>query len=243
MEDSPSKLESIDSDKFMQLYYVERLPFDDIANQLGVTESMVRRYIRIKNLEKRTSEIESLLLEKFPKLYYEEKLSIREMAKCLEVSRASIRTFIKTHNLEIRPHKYDLISSRIFNKLFYSEKLQIDEIAKQLEVPERIIENYIRAQDLEKRRLKPIKEIQDLMFGTECVSCERPRAHIHKKDGVPHKPKVLWTKKSLITLEPNDWVALCIPCHRLTHSLMKSFGCQWNDIEKLLKELKSKWLS
>ncbi|MHA1636572.1 MAG: hypothetical protein ACTSUB_01010, partial [Candidatus Thorarchaeota archaeon] len=130
-----------------------------------------------------------------------------------------------------------------FRRLYYEEELPLDEMAEALDVSVRTIIRYREDGNLEDRVLKYGNELRDELFGTECVGCGAPKKHIHKKDGEPHPSHILWSRKSLLKLKPDDWVALCVSCHRLTHSLMKSFGCEWDDIEKSLKELRRRYLS
>jgi len=146
--------------------------------------------------------------------------------------------------MEIRtyPFKIDLDLDEV-SELYYDEELTMREIAKRLGASQQVVRKFIEDHDLEKRTTQSVKEIQDELFGEYCISCRKPREVIHRKDGVPHKRSVTWSKTSLRTLNPDEWASLCKPCHRLTHSLMKSFGCEWDDIEKILKKLADDWLS
>ena len=97
-------------------------------------------------------------------------------------------------------------------------------------------ERALARKDTVKKRLKRIKDLRDKIFGTECKICGKTRdLVIHKKDGMEHDRDFLWRKGNLESVNPNEWVALCISCHRGTHWMMQTYRYEWDDIESHLK--------
>lgn len=85
-----------------------------------------------------------------------------------------------------------------------------------------------------------IKKLREEIFGTMCEICrckknDRTLA-IHRKDFTEHKQNHLWTKGNLQSIAPEEWVALCIACHRGVHWLKDSLGFQWNVVKSYLNE-------
>ena len=73
----------------------------------------------------------------------------------------------------------------------------------------------------------------DKIFGTACYLCGREkfddrRHHLHQKDGRPHNSAY----SALYAIEnPDEWVRLCMYCHKAAHWLMER-GWSWSRIER-----------
>jgi hypothetical protein len=96
----------------------------------------------------------------------------------------------------------------------------------------------IRASQLHILR-EDIRELRFDMFGDECEVCQRHREDVklilHRKDGEPHHRNSTWTQEFVKTVDPDDWVMLCIRCHNGIHWLMKRLGVKWNQVASSLE--------
>ncbi len=226
-------------EEVFRLYNEDGLSLRKIGEHFGVSIGPIRRIFEEHNMEY-GQEIQ-IDPEVIHKLYFDEGLSKEEVCERLGVSKRPINRIIEEQDL-LR-NRSGLIDIDDFSRLYYVEELTMTEISKHFEVSQNTLKRFLKKHKLEERTTRTVREIRDEMFGKDCVSCRRPKEVIHKKDGEPHERYRTWTKKALRTVNPNEWVALCEPCHRLTHSLMKSFSCEWDDIEKILTELAKEWLS
>jgi hypothetical protein len=74
--------------------------------------------------------------------------------------------------------------------------------------------------------------MREKLFGTNCQICtEERKLAIHRKDGTEHNPDDLWKLKYLKTVNPDEYAAVCIPCHRGVHWRMRKYGQNWEQIK------------
>ncbi len=89
-------------------------------------------------------------------------------------------------------------------------------------------------------RQQELKELRENLFGTECrvcgVSKDEKTLAIHRKDFQGHEHNKFWKKCTLESLNPDNYAALCIQCHRGVHWMHKEHSTSWADIEKHLQE-------
>lgn len=68
----------------------------------------------------------------------------------------------------------------------------------------------------------------DELFGTSCFFCGKTAAlALHKKDGQRHNDSL--TARYAIEA-PQEWVRLCIFCHKIVHWNMGHLGMSWEEI-------------
>ena len=68
------------------------------------------------------------------------------------------------------------------------------------------------------------------VFGKTCFFCGgKVHVLLHRKDGVQHKRYSITVQIAL--KNPNEWVKLCYPCHKVVHWMMKHFKMTWEEIE------------
>ncbi|MHA2229498.1 MAG: hypothetical protein ACXABZ_14185 [Candidatus Thorarchaeota archaeon] len=86
------------------------------------------------------------------------------------------------------------------------------------------------------RRQQELKEMREQLFGTECKICgvsnEDKILAIHRKDFTEHEQNKLWIKGELERIDPEEWVSLCVACHRGVHWIHKQHGTEWKDIDQ-----------
>jgi predicted DNA-binding protein YlxM (UPF0122 family) len=230
----------IDPDEVFRLYNEDGLSLRKIGEHFGVSIGPIRRIFEEHNMEY-SQEIQ-IDPDVIHHLYFEEGLSKEEVCERLGVSKRPIDRIFEDQGWEKRPAGFQPVEIDLdeFKRLYYGEELLLKEIAQHFEVSETTVSRFRKEHNLKIRDKTTIRNLRDSLFGTECVTCGKPRRLIHKKDGEPHITEILWRKKDLLALDPNDWVALCRPCHRITHSLMRYYHCEWKAIEIALKKLAGK---
>jgi predicted HNH restriction endonuclease len=71
------------------------------------------------------------------------------------------------------------------------------------------------------------KELRDKLFGSSCAICgsslKAKSLPIHEKNGLNHLEREALKR-------PEDFVRLCIICHKGVHWCMEQFGMSWDDI-------------
>ena len=236
----------IDPEEVFRLYNEEGLSHRKIGEHFGVSDGPIRRifkehgmpYDRFRTIQDKTQ----INPEDLHYFYFELGLSKEATCEALGISKRPFDRILKENGWEARPIGFQKIEINIdeFKRLYYEEGLHLYEIAKLLGVSNGTLRRFRKEHKMETRENPTIIELRDSLFGTDCEICGKPKKFIHRKDGQFHPTEILWNRKKLLKLNLDDWVALCRPCHRLTHSLMRNFGCEWDEIEKTLKEVAEK---
>ncbi len=217
--------------------YDDGMSIRNIGEHYGVSYGRIHRIFEEHGKEYgREIQIDPDIIHR---LYFEEGLSKDEVCERLGVSKKPIDRIFEEQEWEKRPSGFQPIEIDIdeFKRLYYKEELELDLIAECLQVSTSTVIRFREEQELEDRVLKYGKELRDEIFGTDCRLCGEPYEHVHRKDGKPHKSHILWSRKSLLKLNPDDWAALCEGCHRVTHMLMRTYGFDWNQIETKVKDM------
>ena len=206
--------------------YVPRLCFDEgltqreAAQKLGVSEDEIRGVFRKKGWETRLDpRKKSIDAEEVRRLYFDEGFSQQEVAEKLGFTSASpIRRIFRENGWKPRRDRTG-ISMRFF------ESKEERELART---------------EARRATTQRIKELRDAIFGAECRICGLSKDErtlvIHRKDGAEHGTNALWGISTLKSLNPDEWAALCIPCHRGVHWLMSETGINWDTIESRLEK-------
>ncbi len=227
----------IDPEEVFRLYDEEGLSLKTIGEHFGVSIGPIRRILKENNMEY-SQEIQ-IDPKSIHRLYFDEGFSKEEVCELLGVSKKPIDRIFKEEGWDKRPVGFQPVEIDLddFKQLYYEEELELDLIAERLQVSTITVIRFREEHKLEDRVLKYGKELRDEIFGTECRLCGKHYEHVHKKDGKPHKSHILWSRKSLLKLNPDDWAALCMPCHRVSHTLMRAYDFDWNQIEKKVKDI------
>ncbi|MDF1540551.1 MAG: hypothetical protein P1Q69_16765 [Candidatus Thorarchaeota archaeon] len=236
-QESLEAIEQIDPDEVYTLYNEEGYSLRRIGEIYGVSIGPIRRMF-IENEWEYGQEIK-IDRDELYRLYFTLGLTRDEVTERMGVSRKVFDRVFDEEGWEARPQGFQPVDIEVdeYKRLYYVEELELEKMAEQLNVSVRTVIRFREEQGLEDRVLKYGKDLRDEIFGTECRLCGNPYEHVHKKDGVPHDSHILWSRKSLLQLNPDDWAALCVSCHQLTHALMKVYGLDWEEIEEHIKEL------
>ncbi len=236
-QESLDIIEQIDPDEVYTLYNEEGYSLRKIGEIYGVSMGPIRRMF-IENEWEYGQEIQ-VDADELCHLYFTLGLSRDEVCEKMGFSRKVFERVLEYNEWDARPSGFQPVEIDLdeYKRLYYVEELELEKMAERLKVSVSTLIRFREEQNLEDRVLNYGKELRDEIFGTECRLCGNPYEHIHKKDGVPHRSHVTWTRKSLLTLNPDDWAALCVSCHQLTHALMKVYGLDWDEIEEHIKDL------
>ncbi len=170
------------------------------------------------------------------RLFAEEEMTLRQIAEKLGCSTKTIGRIFKEEGWKAtRELNRDEIC-----RLYFEENLSLVDIAENF--------GFKSGYPIKKILLEmgwalresdglSVEEIREQLFGSECKMCGDKREVIHKKDGTPHGRYTLWTKESLTSLKPEEWVALCRPCHRAVHALMTKAGFEWEEVRDVLMRI------
>ncbi len=185
------------------------------------------------------------------KLYYEKGMTQQEIAEALGISITTINRRFRKYGWKARSlgTKYELDEKEI-HRLYFEENLTQEEIANRLGISRRTLWKLfrdnkwkIRSRKIHESRAaaslargnrfrKRVKELRAQLFGSICSICGRDRKlAIHRKDGEDHGKDVLWRAGYLNSINSDEWVALCIPCHRGVHWLAEEMEYDWDRIE------------
>ncbi|MHA1480083.1 MAG: hypothetical protein ACTSQZ_01495 [Candidatus Thorarchaeota archaeon] len=152
------------------------------------------------------------------RIYFELGLSQREVAEKLGLSSASpVRRVFKENGWKTR--------GRWGNGATYDRRYFITEEERKLASKER-----------SNQYQQSLKKLRQSIFGTECKLCgtsnEERTIAIHRKDFTEHKQNKLWLKGELDSIDYEEWVALCVACHRGVHWMHEQHSADWKDIEQ-----------
>jgi hypothetical protein len=117
-----------------------------------------------------------------------------------------------------------------------------------------ILSEEERNQAIKERRERhslKVRELHEQLFGTTCYSCGLDKnevrndgrkniLQVHRKDGAEHSKTLFRSLKSLRAIKPEEYVLLCIPCHRTTHFLMSNYSISWEKIDSHLEPKKNR---
>ena len=187
-------------------------------------------------------------------LYFVKEFTQEEVAAKLSISVSTIYRIFKKHKWKPRRIiSRTEIDPEIIHNLYFKEKLSQREIAEELKVSSRTIMRIFQDQKWTSRSYKKyhtkeqrgignrnrgfrfrnrLEKLRKDLFGEVCFLCgEKRKIAIHNKYGEEHHQDALWRLHFLKSLNPNDWVALCIPCHRGVHWMMDELHQEWQYIE------------
>ena len=91
----------------------------------------------------------------------------------------------------------------------------------------------------QRERRARMSKLRDELLGTKCFFCGGDKClQSHRKDGEPHKTDTLYFNPDTLKQEEfaEDFVRLCMHCHRGVHWCMKWLGYTWDN---LLSHVKS----
>ncbi len=244
----------VDIDELHRLHFIENLNQREIADKLNIPEETIRHHFRKHNWEVK---LEKVSVDEIYQLYFVENFTQQEIAKKLDVCVGTIRRHFREQNWKIKNQrkgftKHRDVSIDEVHRLYFDEKLNQSEVAKILGVPYHIISRifkeknwkhrnnlvYVTEKEREAARLENrkkitqrIDEMREQLFGKECRICGEERKIIHKKDGEEHEPSDLWRLSILKSVNPDEWAALCIPCHLGVHWMMNNYDTNWSQLE------------
>ncbi|MHA1638524.1 MAG: hypothetical protein ACTSUB_10995, partial [Candidatus Thorarchaeota archaeon] len=241
----------IDLDEVHRLYYDKQYTFHKLAEHFGFESlTIFTQIFKEQGWDVRPLKKE-LDPEEIRRLYFDEEKTLQETAEHLGLkSYTAITRVFEEQGWIPRRSKADINLEKL-KKLYYDEKIDLKVIAKQMNVSRSLLYQRLKKmglpirkklrlteeelKDRRKERDKEIHKLRELIFGSECVICGKPKEHIHRKNGESHSSHILWSRKILQTLNPDEWAALCKPCHFSVHALMESRGFEWYDIYRILK--------
>ncbi len=226
-----------------------------IAKKLGVTPKEISDVFEKLGIDAQRYSQRDI---EIGRLYYASRLSKIDIARKLGVSyNTVIRTFDKYGWKSLpRPKSADPEEAR----RLYEKGLFQKEIAKQLGVSYYTIGNYLRelGVDIRKRgyksderraearkekaqrHLNKVKSLRDEKFGSTCRICgvgrDERKIAIHRKDCQKHDEKELWSLKGLRKLDPVEWAALCVMCHRGAHWAHDDMSVGFDKLEGMTQQ-------
>ncbi len=201
-----------------RLYFSEGKTQREIAEELDVKRHIIIALFKEKGWEARPSapRREEVNPDDVYKLYFQEGLPQGEVAEKLGLSSTTpIKRVFKENGWESRG-RWGKGSTRTH---YFTDD-----------------ERKTASKERSEKRQQKLKELRKQLFGTECKICgssnqERTIA-IHRKDFTEHKQNKLWLKWELESVDPEEWVALCVACHRGVHWMHEQHGAEWKDIEQ-----------
>jgi len=199
-----------------QLYFNHRKTQREIAEELEIKRHTITTMFKENEWDARPSaprreEVDS---DDVYDLYFQENLSQKEVAEKLGLSSTSpIKRIFKENDWETRGRWDKPLTRRHFSSEEERKGASIERADK---------------------RQQELKKMREHLFGTECricgVSKERTLA-IHRKDFTEHRQNKLWIKTELDDINTDEWVSLCVACHRGVHWMHEQHSAEWNDIE------------
>ncbi len=242
-------------EEISNLYFEEGLTQSEVAGKLGVSCATIQRVFQEQHWQyRKTRKRLEIDIDEVHRLYFEEGLSYEKVAKHLGVSITVISRIFNEQKWKPRKRvTWQEIDSDIVYKLYFIDNLTQEEVANRLGVSKPIIRrifrqntwsvrqtgfenDFERKKAVNERRQRTqirVKELRNMLFGTECSICSQKRKlAIHRKDGTNHPKDTLWRIENLKSINPDEWAALCIPCHRGVHWMME-YGAKWEDLVNL----------
>ena len=203
----------IDPEVLHRLYFEEGFTLREIAQKLGMhPQTVSSRFREQGGKTRRRAAIERCIdVERVRLLYFYKGLTKEEVAQKLGVTEWAIR--------------------KVFGEMGWTSRI------RQFDTEE---EREQARKERVRRRFRAVKALRENLFGNECRICGAKRKlAIHKKDGQEHEGNLLWKPEQLKSLNANNWVALCIPCHRGVHWAMKYCGYDWEEIQSFAMRAES----
>lgn len=248
------------SEEVCKLHFEENTTLQEIAKILGVSVHTIYRCFRKNEWTPQMSTVRKQVDEQTLRhLYYNERLSQKKIAEKMGVSLSTIYRRFKEYDMNARRiGTRNEIDVQEIHHLHFDQGLAFQEIAERLDISPRTIsrvfndqrwsarkkfvytsegERLRAAKEKGKRFRLKIQELRDSLFGTVCKCCGVDKSKsdrslpIHRKDGVEHEQDALWRLGYLKSLDPDEWVALCVPCHRGVTWLQKELDIQWQFVE------------
>ncbi|MGY5853326.1 MAG: hypothetical protein RTU92_07175 [Candidatus Thorarchaeota archaeon] len=218
-----SKSPDIRTEDVYRLYFEEGMTQRQIAQKLGLSShARINRIFKVNGWEARSAAPprEEADSEEVYRLYFDEQKSMKEVAEILGLKGISpIQRIFKENRWNVRGRWGQGCPRRSFSN---------DDERKQAKQ-----ERY----ELRKQRLKKLRE--DL-FGNKCRICgvgrDEKMLAIHRKDFQGHEQNLLWKAEILRTLNPNEYAALCVACHRGVHWMHTEHSISWAEIEQILAQ-------
>ncbi len=252
----------LDSHIVYNLYFNEDLSFEKLAKKLGLDSIYpIERIFEVNGWSARRG------IKKFDvdpdevyRLYYEEGRTMKQIATHYgyKTSGAISRIFRKNNwdPWRTRCVDYDIDVDEVYG-LYYMDKLSLAEIQRRLGKTAYAINKVFEKMEWEKRKIayeteelrllgqkeasdryiQSIKEMREKIFGQDCTVCGNEMNAIHRKDGKKHSSNLLWSRKGLESVEPDEWVPLCMECHLVVHTLMRINIQDWQTILSILKNV------
>ena len=207
-----------------RFYFKENLTQREVAKKLGIDRGRIWKMFKKHGWIARPAgpRREEANPSDVRRLYFDEGLTQKEVAKALGLKGASpIKRVFKEMKWRSRGRwGPDSVGGRRHFET-YDER----ELARK--------ERY-------EKRLQRMHQLREDLFGTECRICRTSKdmrtLAIHRKDFVEHDQNFLWKISNLRTLNPDEWVALCVACHRGIHWLKSKHGIEWENIENCLEK-------
>lgn len=255
-----AKGKHINLNEIKYLFFSQHIPFSEIAKRLGVCLSEVRQLFKQQGWRARSRKYTD---EDIRRLYLEKGLLKSEIAKRPRISPSTIDKAFKRNNWKSCPPPKKANPEDAYKLL--KKGITREEIAKELGVHKRTVDRYLKELGVESRwgrdkkkyktseerlkakrkqsrkRLARVKKKRDEVFGTECRVCgiekgEGRKIAVHKKDCQPHNETELWTMGHLKAMNPDEWAALCVMCHRGIHWTHSDLGMDWQDVERYVSQ-------
>jgi len=251
------------------LHFEANLSLKEIAEKLQVSVFKVYRCFKENNWTPNGSTVKKEIDEKTIRYLYDERgLSQQEIADELDVSLSTVYRRFKEYDIKPRRiESRDEIDSQRIHHLHFEKGLTFSEIGEKMGISRRTItrifndqqwkaegqfaypseeERALAAKERAKKFRLKIQEKRDSLFGTVCRCCGVDKTEfnislpIHRKDGTEHEKDALWRLEYLNSVIPDEWVALCVPCHHGVTWLQKKRGIEWDSVESMLSFVQEK---
>ena len=202
--DKPRQVLSKQERAIYELYYEKGMTQQEIADALGISVATINRRFRKYGWKARRIVSRSELDEnEIHSLYFKRNLSQKEIANRVGISRKTVERLFQDNEWQVRNRK----------KHESRESASLE-----------------RGKQLRKR----IKKLRAQLFGSKCSICgEERKLAIHRKDGEEHDKDALWRVGYLKSIDPDEWAAVCMPCHWGVHWMMTEYGLNWSQIKSL----------